>query len=208
MSLAVNPSASLPVVVRSSFPAASEGVWSRQGRYLVVDLGGEIDEEVPRSIDARIEWKGPLTATQAAAEPGGGLYYVIANGKPCYIGQTVSFRMRVAAHVRSRRCSIAPPQAWSIYVGRVQPVAGSVSAKRDPRQLRLDVEHAVIRNVARPHGRLPHHNCSGHSPLLNRSSICPFRVVGILRVDNQGKVPVGLARLIAAQNGTLYEFAA
>jgi len=207
----------------------STGSWRRAGRFIVLsesELALE-QEEVKRSVQARVEWKGPLRIAQAMQEPGGGVYFIQARGSACYAGQTDSFRTRIATHVRTKRCPFAPPSQWLIWVGRVQSLAGGASpmSASAQRTLRLGVEHAVIRNVLRPHQPpVVTTQCVRGGPLVNRSSICPFRITaGGLRVENVGNLPLFRAasggsggtigdpgprpgtRIIAGNPGSLYE---
>jgi hypothetical protein len=202
---------------------ADEGIWFRRGSTFVLRAAGlqEAEDEVPRTVNARVKWEGPMDIVRARQQKGGGLYFIRAADRPCYVGQTVSFADRLAAHLRSGRCTYAPPHLWKVWIGRVEDVGAAVPGGPDAeRRLRLGVEHAVIRSV------INQQNAGPKGTLLNRSSIRPFLVQGVLRVENSGDIPrIGLSKsstkglgvpnpirkgswktVVESRRGTLYEW--
>jgi hypothetical protein len=146
----------------------------------------ELAKRGTRPIDATLLWdpKGPRDVAFVSDLPdrGGGIYIVVAHGKPLYVGGAGSFLARWRGRLmamyqvgvigwdpRARRTAgAAPPSPLKVWFGTLTPNDDAT---------RKVVEHAVIRTLI-------HGGVVTKAQLRNEKSVKEFDIVGAIVVRN------------------------
>lgn len=154
----------------------------------------EIEEERTVTLTkTTVSWTGPHPiGRELGRTSGGGIYVVIRNGKPIYVGQTGSFSQRFTKHFSSLHQMGCDVRQQKIYLGKISLANGSPVTE----SVRKNVESVIIRTYLKKAVRLQ-----------NRTSIKAFKTSsGGLFIYNKGiDLPPGLNKLIKHPQGSLYE---